>query len=389
VLAGEHAVTINPASPATEPGVASGPSRLPSDKYKLTLSYQDFLGNPAASVSVAKFTLEDRCTPGYYSSPYGEAPCVAAETGHYVPGPGATKETACAAGSYSSNLDAISCLPSPEGFYAPAGAANAIACMPGTHDPHTSSTSSAACEEDPPGSYSETGAAEATLCSPGRFAATSGNWACTLAEPGHYVQGYGADSQQPCPAGRYSAVTGAASCELAPIDSYALEGAVEATPCPTGTEASSEGQSECTPIKLTAGGGISTSSTPSLTPLTGKPIPLIVAPSITKLSINERRFRQLAHGPTVSYILSSGAALRYTLYRSAKSHPPASCQGSGAKCRTISSLSTGALPAGKHSASLASILRHGKGHRLAPGPYVLTVQAVGGSHPASVRFTVL
>lgn len=408
-LAGAHAVTIDPADPLDAPEVASGPSRLPSDKYKLTLSYQDFLGNPAASSSAVEFTLERKCAPGYYSAPYGEAPCDAAETGHYASGPGATEETECRAGAYSADIGDASCLPSPAGFYAPAGSVSAIPCSVGTHDPHASSTSPAACEEDPPGSYSLAGAAEATLCGPGRFAASWGSFECVLAEPGHYVQGHGASSQLPCPAGSYSSVTGAASCRLAPVGSYALEGAVEPTPCPAGTEANSEGQSKCTPMTLAPGGSGSTTSslTLPLTQAAPAPGPATVAPRVSRLRIDRRSFPQKAlaagsaHGPAVSYLLSARAALRYTLYKSLTSHPLAGCQRSGARCRTIASSSVAALRAGPHTASLASILRQAAGadaksasqRKLAPGVYVLTVEVLGAQgaspQPASVRFAVL
>lgn len=401
---GAHAITINPANPLEQAGIASGPLRLPSDKYKLTLTYQDFLHNPSASSSTVELTLERKCGAGYYSTSYGEAPCLLAEAGHYVPGVGATEETACAAGTYSSVLGASACPPSPAGFYAPAGSATAIPCTPGTHNPHTNGTSAAACEADPPGSYSPSGSAVAILCEAGRFAAGWGNHECTPAEPGHFVQDRGANSQLPCPAGSYSSVAGAESCELAPVNTYALEGAIEPTPCPTGTEASSEGQSACTPIASSSGaGGDSGGDTPTLQIAP----PSTTAPSIADLRINERRFRQGAiaarsgHGPVVSYRLSATATLRYTLYRSSMPHPPAGCQGKGAKCRAIAGWSTGALAAGAHTASLASILRQGKSSRarsasqprLAPGRYVLTVQILGAqgarSQQASVSFAVL
>lgn len=419
--AGQHAVIINPADPIEHPSevASSSPPKLKSDKYKVKLLYNDFLFNPAASSNSVGLTIERRCTPGHFSAEGGEAPCQPAAPGHYAPGTGATSEFECVAGTYSASSAAASCLPSPAGSYAPAASANPTPCPAGTHDPDIQSTTAAACKANDPGSWSEEGAAEATLCEPGTFAAAPSSLVCLPAEPGHFVEDQGATSQRPCAAGSYTNATKTIQCMLAPVGTYAQAGAIEPTPCPPGTQALSEGQSECTLIPPASAqaaddsGSTATYSSTTINNFSTTAAPLVSAltpatPAVTQLRIDHRRIgkRTLAkamaggHGPAVSYRLSTAAKVSYTLLRSPSSHA-ASCQGRHGRCHTVARSITGTLRAGRQRTSLASILdgtgaRLAKRHahqRLAPGTYVLTAQALAGagtkSGVASVAFTVL
>ncbi|HTR89861.1 MAG TPA: hypothetical protein VMG62_07100, partial [Solirubrobacteraceae bacterium] len=420
VAVGRHAAIVNPADPIEHAEVeSSSPLKLKSDKYKLTLSYQDSAGNPQASSSAISLTIDRRCKAGHYASSGGEEPCQEATPGHYVAAVGAEAQLPCLVGTYSSEAAATLCLPSPAGHYAPAASPGAIACPPGTHDPDTHSTSEAACKPDVPGTWSELGASEATLCEPGTYAVEYESHTCTPAELGHFVEVQGASAQRPCAPGTYSNETQTAHCKLAPLDTYALEGAIEPTACPAGTRTLSEGQSECTPVPpaapaTTSGGGSTTidSTTINNTFLTSTAAPLVrapaPAPTITGLRIDRTRIHRATlagataakHGAEVSYRLSARAKVRYTLLRSASAHGK-SCTGRHARCHTVSALTSATLRAGRQRASLVSILagvraRHGARHAhraLSPGRYVLQAQALGAagarSKVASVAFTIL
>jgi hypothetical protein len=277
--AGSHVAEVIPSSPSSGVGVLAGPTeRLPTDSYHLSLSYQDVLGNPAASASVTVGIAYPLCKPGTYSAS-GEEPCtnapkgtftgtdgatkatdcavgrfapeegltecLIASPGHYVPGTGAKSELECEQGTYSDETGRSACLPAPIGHYAAKGSVTPTLCGAGTHDPHTNSPSAEFCELDAPGSYSGEGAAEAMECEPGKFASASGSEVCLPAYPGSYVSGAGAASATPCPAGSYAPASGSASCTSTPENTYATGGASEPTPCPVGTHAP-PGASSCT-----------------------------------------------------------------------------------------------------------------------------------------------
>jgi hypothetical protein len=201
--AGEHSVTVNPAHPALEPGVASGPARIAPGPYKLHLEYRDALGNPAAATSPIKLTLlAVKCLAGTYSES-GRAPCREASPGHFVEGAGQTEQRSCAAGAYN-----------PE-----SGSALASACITAS-----------------PGHYvPTTGSLEQLECEPGAFAAASGSFVCTPAEPGRYVPTAGATEQLECPAGTYTGVTDSSLCQNVPPGDYAPRGSAFVTACPPGT----------------------------------------------------------------------------------------------------------------------------------------------------------
>jgi hypothetical protein len=201
--AGEHMVTVNPAHPALEPEVASGPARIAPGPYKLHLAYRDALGNPAAATSPIQLTLlAVQCLAGTYSES-GRAPCQKASPGHFVEGTGQTEQRSCAAGAF---------------------------------DPDSGSPLAAACIEASPGHYvPTTGSPEQLECEPGAFAAASGSFVCTPAEPGRYVPTAGATEQLECPAGTYTGVTDSSLCENVPPGNYAPAGSAFVTACPPGT----------------------------------------------------------------------------------------------------------------------------------------------------------
>jgi hypothetical protein len=200
--AGSHTAEVVPSNPVTGAGIASAPTeRLPTDSYQLVLSYQDTLGNPAATSTVLSVgiayplckagtystsgeepctkapkgsfvegqgaTSAGECIAGRYAPEEGLSQCLPAQPGHYVPGTGAKEELECEQGTYSDTTNRSSCLSAPAGHYAIKGSILAALCPAGTHDPHTNSPSAEFCEADAPDTYSGEGAAEATPCPAG------------------------------------------------------------------------------------------------------------------------------------------------------------------------------------------------------------------------------
>jgi hypothetical protein len=302
--AGAHTAEVVPSNPSTGIGIASASSeRLPADSYQLTVSYQDALGNPAAStvpvtVTVAYplcepgtystsgeepclrapkgcfvpskgATVAAECTAGHYASAEGLSECVPAQPGHYVPGTGAKEELECEQGTYSGEAGRSSCISAPTGHYAPRGAIAPTACPAGTFDAHTNSPSAEFCEYDSPGWYSGEGADEPIPCMPGRSAFAYGSEECLPAPPGSYVSSIGATDPTPCPAGSFTPVAESVSCITTPENTYATGGASEPTPCPAGTHAPA-GASSCTPMSSEpSGGGSSQSSSANGSSQTG------------------------------------------------------------------------------------------------------------------------
>ena len=87
------------------------------------------------------------------------------------------------------------------------------------------------------------------LCQPGTFD-TATSWACTLADPGHFVDTPGAAAQTPCAPGFYQPAAGAALCIQADPGYYAPgPGATEQIACPRGTTspAGSDSVDDCVP----------------------------------------------------------------------------------------------------------------------------------------------
>ncbi len=287
--AGSHTAEVVPSNPSTGVGIASASNeRLPADSYQLSISYQDALGNPAAStlpvtVNVAYPLCEagtyspsgeepcakapkgyfvpaegaivaDECPAGHFAPAEGFVECLPAEPGHYVPGTGAKEELECEQGTYSDVTGRSSCFSAPAGHYAPKGSVQPVACPAGTFDAHTNSPSAEFCEYDSPGWYSGEGAIEPIPCVPGKYAFAYGSESCLPAPPGSYVSSIGATDPTPCPAGTFAPVTESVGCTTTPENTYATGGASEPTPCPAGTHAPA-GASSCTPVSSEPSGG--------------------------------------------------------------------------------------------------------------------------------------
>lgn len=343
--AGSHTAEIVPSNPAAGAGVASvTPSgRVPADTYTIVLSYQDTLGNPAASAVVAEVGIsyplckagsygaggEEPCTKaprgyfdgsegaeaaipcalGRFAPEEGMSACTRAEPGHYVAEAGAKTQLECEQGSYAEEAEAVTCKQASAGHYAPKGSAFQIQCAAGRNNPHASAPSSVYCELDPPGTFSGEGAASPTPCEPGRYAPSSGATSCSLADPGSYAEGPGASGEKPCPAGTFSNVSGSASCTETPAGTYATGGAVEPTPCPAGTS-SGPGASACaaehTPSEAKSGGS-SGGSAGGAAP-TPQPTPAVTAGALTVKIAAGKRGASLHRGGRQRVALTCSAA---------------------------------------------------------------------------------
>ena len=77
---------------------------------------------------------------------------------------------------------------------------------------------------------------EGIICTPGNY--LLGDF-CTDADPGYFVSGSGAESQQPCPVGTFQNLSGQTTCRVATtghfVNSSLGEGQGNQTPCPSGT----------------------------------------------------------------------------------------------------------------------------------------------------------
>ncbi len=252
--AGSHTIVIDPSNPGGEPGVESAPASLPFDTYTVTVSYQDALSNPEASSSPIKLTIAPPlCVAGAFSES-GREPCVEAPAGTYVEGEGATSATECIAGTYnpeSGSTSGSDCLTDGLGHASPAGSSEQIECEAGRF---ASETHMGACAPARPGHHvSGAGAIADEECEPGTFAASSGSTECMPAPAGSYVESAEASTAKPCPAGTFASVSRSVHCTQTPVNTYATGGAIEPTPCPTGTEAPA-GASSCTTISTSPPG---------------------------------------------------------------------------------------------------------------------------------------
>lgn len=434
--AGTHTAEIVPSNLAAGTGVASASSeRLPTGSYQLAISYQDVLGNPAASTAPITVGIAyPLCEVGSYSASGGEEPCtkapkgyfvenegamvaeecevgryapeegsnvcLPAAPGHYVPATGAKAELECEQGTYSDVTGRSSCFSAPFGHYAPKGAAFATACPAGHYDAHTNSPSAEFCEFDSPGSYSGEGAAEAIPCVPGKYAFADGSETCLPAPAGSYVPGIGASIAIPCPAGTFAPVTGSVSCMTTPENTYATGGASEATLCPAGTH-SPAGASSCTAVsKETSADGSSQTSTTTTTttttttapgtnaskpPATSLPSPVAIAPvsgPATKFAIAAARHGiSLARTRSQRYAVTCSAATTVQVRAAAlivagKKRLTLAAHALTLKCRAAKA--TEATASFKLTASAKELLaRHGTSVKLAVRVYA-TVPAAGG-----------
>jgi hypothetical protein len=188
--AGEHTVEVAPSNPASKPGIASGPPELPADEYLLSLSYQDALGNTAASSTpiAVRITNGPPCALGTYSAT-GEAPCSEAPAGYYVSEIGATSAMECPAGRYTPEKGMTLCLPADPGHYVPGKAASAeLECEAGSF---ASVAESTGCTPTPENTYSARGAFEPTPCPAGTGSGVGASSCSAVETPGDGSGGSG------------------------------------------------------------------------------------------------------------------------------------------------------------------------------------------------------
>ena len=231
--AGSHTAEVVPSNPSTGLGIASAQTeRLPTDSYQLSISYQDALGNPAAStVPVTVNVAYPLCEPGTYSAS-GEEPCVKAPKGYFVASKGAIVADECIAGRFAPAEGFVECIPAVPGHYVPG-----------------------------------TGAKEELECEQGTYSDEIGRSSCTSAPAGHYAP-KGSVMPTACPAGTFDAHTNSPSAEFC-------------EPCPPGTDATA-GASSCTPVSSEPSGGGSSQTGVATTPgtKTPTPSPISIAPPV-------------------------------------------------------------------------------------------------------------
>ena len=107
------------------------------------------------------------------------------------------------------------------------GATSQTPCPSGSYSDQTGSVS---CTLAPPGSYAPgPGAQGSLLCAAGTYSASAGSAACTPADAGFFVPSLGATSQSACPAG-YSSAAGAFECYPLDTDGDGVNDVDDAVP---------------------------------------------------------------------------------------------------------------------------------------------------------------
>ena len=228
------------------------------------LSERDFDNDGTLNVFESTSPSLVSCTAGQY----GFYMCVDAPLGKYVPssgsryatdasagyyvdstlGAGQSTQTACLAGTYNPNTSSTSpsaCGDADAGYYVDStlgsGQPSQTACLAGTYNPNTGSTSSSACGDADAGYYVPTtgqstqlaadagfyvpitGQSTQTACLAGTYNPNTGSTsssACGDADAGYYVLSTGQSTQTACLAGTYQATTGQTSCDDADAGFY-------------------------------------------------------------------------------------------------------------------------------------------------------------------------
>ena len=110
--------------------------------------------------------------------------------------------TACLAGTYNPNTGSTSssaCVNADAGYYVfTTGQSSQTACGAGTYNPNTGSTSSSACED----------------CQSGTYQASTGKSSCVNASAGYFVPTTAAIAQTVCGPGTEQPFTGQSSCSV-------------------------------------------------------------------------------------------------------------------------------------------------------------------------------
>ena len=179
------------------------------------------------------------CPAGTYLPGVGDSllSCHDADAGYYVPTTGQTTQTACLAGTYNANTGSTSasdCLDADAGYYVDStlGAAQTTqtACLAGTYNANTASTTSSDCLDASAGHYVDSTAGTAqttqTACIAGTYNANTGSTTssdCLDADAGYYVDSTASTAQTACAAGTYQSATGQTSCTDASAGYYVLD----------------------------------------------------------------------------------------------------------------------------------------------------------------------
>ena len=117
--AGAHTFSLPSFDLASAPQVlsAAGGNTIPDGTYTVTLSYQDALGNPAASANAGSVLIYSTLTPAGFFSATGYGPGEPAPLGFFVPTPGSTSATPAPPGTYVPTQGAIAPTPASPGFF--------------------------------------------------------------------------------------------------------------------------------------------------------------------------------------------------------------------------------------------------------------------------------
>jgi hypothetical protein len=387
---------------------------------------------PEGNYSATGATTPIPCDPGTndpHTNSTSSAACELDAAGSYS-GAGASSATLCDAGTSNSNTGSTTsaaCELDVAGSWSAPGAATATLCAAGTYNPNNGSTSSAACTPAGLGHYvSQAGSANQQECVAGMYSEHTGSSDCEEAEAGHYVSAHGASAQTECPAGTYSSLARATRCTTTPMNTYSSNGAIEPTPCPTGTEAPA-GSVACTAIPKTelktevkVETKVETPTTTTTTPPVQQPAKgHEVTPIITKLKLNHLCVApgtliangSEAKGLNLSLRLNEAASIEYKIAPGKGAAKSTKCpRGKGHSKTAHEKVWTGphiaskgkkkhevapakaplALTAGSHQVSLAAALAaaHFNAKHLRPGNYVLTVIAVNAEGKRSIATTV-
>ena len=158
--------------------------------------------------------VQPGCAAGTYQT--GQASCLDADPGHYVPTTGQTSQTPCPAGTLlagSSSQD--SCVSTDSGYYSENGSASQTACLPGTYQPSTGAN----CFHPVLGISSLHMPQPASPLDLGSYQPEAGQMDCISAQPGHYVPTAGQLNQTQCLLGTYQS-SGQSSCIDASLGHY-------------------------------------------------------------------------------------------------------------------------------------------------------------------------
>ncbi len=229
-------------------------------QWWVSVSYQDFRGQPVASDEWHRPMLITRDCPEGNFSVNGIAPCIPAPAGYYVDYPSLdsfgseTKvfsPSPCGLGSYQPNPGSAACEPADPGTYVDRTASKTTTdCPEGTFQP---SAGSIDCLQAIPGTYVPQPKSTATTdCEPGTYQPSSSSRECLQADPGTYVDQPKSTTTLQCPLGKYQPSAGTTECLPTDAGSYTNRtGSIDPILCAKGTYQPESGQTSC--IRASAG----------------------------------------------------------------------------------------------------------------------------------------